>query len=210
MVAATLAIAVPMLGSLQAFTAVTSIATIGAHRPQHSGARCTPPERRVDNKGQRERGSANSTRLTLPLRNQSTPQPPGSYLSYGAPIALHLCTKLFRCSTFKPGPWHLGVWSVPICAAATFWVLFLTALFVLPTVLPVTPQTLNYAGALAGGVLVVALVVWGLSARKWFDGPNTARVLAERRLGAHVGQAAGGSGGSSSGSAAFKAAAQGP
>ncbi|GBF90646.1 amino-acid permease BAT1-like protein [Raphidocelis subcapitata] len=151
MVAASQAIALPMLGSLQAFTAVTSIATIG------------------------------------------------SYLSYGAPIALHLFTQLFRCSTFQPGPWHLGKWSIPICAVATFWVLFLTALFVLPTVLPVTPQTLNYAGALAGSVLVAALVMWVVSARKWFDGPNTSRKLAERSL-LHGGEAdGGGSSGASKG-----------
>ncbi|KAI8468100.1 MAG: amino acid permease-domain-containing protein [Monoraphidium minutum] len=125
MAAATVVIAAPMLGSLTAYTAVTSIATIG------------------------------------------------TYLSYGAPIALRLGTALCGCSTFEPGPISLGRWSVPVCAVATFWVLFITALFVLPTVQPVTAATLNYAGPLTGGVLLLVLLGWLLGARRYFDGPLT-------------------------------------
>jgi len=42
-----------------------------------------------------------------------------------------------------------------------------------PTVQPVTAATLNYAGPLAGAVLLFALLWWLLGAHRWFDGPNT-------------------------------------
>jgi hypothetical protein len=98
------------------------------------------------------------------------------------PFALHLNAGyaipiFFRLingsNTFKPGPVHLGRAGVPIAIIALLWVAFLTVLFVLPTAYPVTHINLNYAGVTVAGVLVFSIGWWLLSARKWFDGPNT-------------------------------------
>jgi hypothetical protein len=74
---------------------------------------------------------------------------------------------------FRRGPVHLGRFGVPCAVIAVLWVAFLMILFVLPTAYPVTPVNLNYAGVVAGGVVLLSLLGWAVSARKWFDGPNT-------------------------------------
>ncbi len=48
-------------------------------------------------------------------------------------------------NTFQRGPFHLGAFSGVIGWAATLWVAFITVAFVLPTVYPVTKDTLNYS-----------------------------------------------------------------
>jgi len=39
---------------------------------------------------------------------------------------------------FEPGPWHLGKFSVFVNAWACLWTLFVSIIFILPTVRPVT------------------------------------------------------------------------
>lgn len=82
---------------------------------------------------------------------------------------------LLARKTFKPGPFSLGVFSDLIGGAAILWVLFITALFVLPTAYPVTKDNLNYAGVAVGIVLVFSFGWWllpgKLGARTWFKGP---------------------------------------
>jgi hypothetical protein len=90
---------------------------------------------------------------------------------YAIPIFFRLIN---GSNTFKPGPVHLGRAGVPVAIIALLWVAFLTVLFVLPTAYPVTHINLNYAGVTVAGVLVLSIGWWVLSARKWFDGPNTA------------------------------------
>ncbi|KAF8321660.1 APC amino acid permease [Clavulina sp. PMI_390] len=109
----------PSLGSTVAFTAATSIATIGL------------------------------------------------YVSYGIPIFL----RLINHRQFKKGPFHLGRWSLPVAAVASLWICFITIVFMLPQVNPVTSQTLNYAPVATGAVFSYAVLTWLLSARKWFTGP---------------------------------------
>ncbi|WIA33412.1 hypothetical protein OEZ86_006546 [Tetradesmus obliquus] len=94
----------------------------------------------------------------------------GLYISYAIPIFFRLVN---GSNTFMPGPVHLGRAGVPVAVIALLWVAFLTVLFVLPTAYPVTHVNLNYAGVTVAGVLLVSIGWWVLSARKWFDGPNT-------------------------------------
>jgi amino acid transporter len=58
--------------------------------------------------------------------------------SYCIPI---LCKMLF--GKFEPGPWHLGKASFWINAWAVTWTLFVSIIFVLPTILPVTAQNVR-------------------------------------------------------------------
>ncbi|KAK9918140.1 hypothetical protein WJX75_001594 [Coccomyxa subellipsoidea] len=94
----------------------------------------------------------------------------GLYISYAIPIAV----RLFNAKDFQPGPFNLG-WLGPIIATiAILWVSFITIIFVLPNVYPVTYQTLNYAPVAVGIVLFGALFAWilpcGFGAKDWFKG----------------------------------------
>ena len=56
---------------------------------------------------------------------------------------------------------------------AVVWLLFASAIFMLPLVYPITTANLNYAPAAVGGILLLAFSAWILSARHWFSGPRT-------------------------------------
>lgn len=83
------------------------------------------------------------------------------------------------CTLFLPCPVHQVKhvtsayrWSIPVAAVAVVWLFFEAAMFMLPTVYPITLQTLNYAPVAVGGVLTLIIASWVLSARHWFSGPR--------------------------------------
>ncbi|GAB4822974.1 hypothetical protein N2152v2_010020 [Parachlorella kessleri] len=92
----------------------------------------------------------------------------GLYISYVVPIVLRITVAR---KTFQRGPLHLGRFSLIVGWLATFWVAFITVVFVLPTVYPVTKDTLNYASVAVGVVLVFSVGWWVVDARRWFKGP---------------------------------------
>ena len=93
----------------------------------------------------------------------------GLYISYVLPILLRLIAK-----DFQPGPWNLGRWSKPIGIIAIIWVVFISILFMLPTVNPITVLNFNYAPVVIVGALIILTVWWFVSVRKWFKGPHIA------------------------------------
>lgn len=92
----------------------------------------------------------------------------GLYISYGIPQLLRLT--LAR-KTFKKGPFHLGILSIPIGWWGIFWCCFITVIFCLPSTYPVNSQTLNYAPVAVGIVIIFSMGWWIIDARKWFKGP---------------------------------------
>jgi len=92
----------------------------------------------------------------------------GLYIAYVLPTLL----RLLQGDHFQPGPWNLGRWSRPIGIVAIVWVAFITILFMLPQVSPVTGSTFNYAPDAVLVVLGFAAAYWFLSARRWFTGPK--------------------------------------
>ena len=92
----------------------------------------------------------------------------GLYIAYVIPVFL----RLRAGDRFQRGPWHLGRWSTPIGVIAVLWVIFITILFVLPQVKPVTRDTFNYAIVAVGAVLLFSGGYWVLSAHRWFTGPR--------------------------------------
>ncbi len=92
----------------------------------------------------------------------------GLYIAYVLPTLL----RLVQGKNFKPGPWSLGRWSRPIGVIAIVWVAFITVLFMLPQVSPVTASTFNYTPIAVLVVLGFAAAYWFLSARRWFTGPK--------------------------------------
>jgi amino acid permease (GABA permease) len=92
----------------------------------------------------------------------------GLYIAYVLPTLL----RLIQGERFKRGPWHLGRWSRPVGVIAVAWVAFITVLFMLPQVKPVTHLTFNYTPVAVAVVIGFAGIYWLVSARRWFKGPK--------------------------------------
>ena len=89
------------------------------------------------------------------------------------------------CRTFKPGPFYLGkTASLIVNTIALTYVLFITAVFIMPTAFPVTSTSLNWAPVAVGIVLIWTFGYWLLpfwGARHWFKGPPAALELASMK-----------------------------
>ncbi|KAK1324689.1 hypothetical protein QJS10_CPA01g01379 [Acorus calamus] len=94
----------------------------------------------------------------------------GLYIAYALPIFFRVT--LARKS-FVPGPFNLGRYGVLIGWIAVLWVTTITILFSLPVAYPITKDTLNYTPVAVGGLFVITVSWWVLSARHWFRGPIT-------------------------------------
>jgi len=99
----------------------------------------------------------------------------GLYVAYVTPTFL----RLRLGSEFQRGPWHLGRWSKPIGIIACIWVVFITILFMLPTVSPITHDNFNYTVVAVVAVIGFAGIWWVVSAHKWFTGPKVQGTAAE-------------------------------
>ncbi|MFJ2217658.1 amino acid permease [Streptomyces sp. NPDC101062] len=87
--------------------------------------------------------------------------------AYAIPIYLKLRAK----DRFTPGPWTLGRWSKPIGWIAVVWVAFVTVLFCLPQVSPITVDSFNYAPLALLAVLGLAAILWAVRGRRTYGIP---------------------------------------
>ncbi|KAI8023114.1 hypothetical protein LOK49_LG03G00866 [Camellia lanceoleosa] len=94
----------------------------------------------------------------------------GLYIAYAFPIFFRVT--LARKS-FIPGPFNLGHFGILVGWIAVLWVATISVLFSLPVAYPITEQTLNYTPVAVGGLLILTISSWILSARHWFKGPIT-------------------------------------
>lgn len=92
----------------------------------------------------------------------------GLYIAYAMPIFFRVT--LARKS-FNPGPFNLGRFGVLVGWIAVLWVVTISVLFSLPVAYPITEETLNYTPVAVGGLLILTVSSWILSARYWFKGP---------------------------------------
>ena len=90
----------------------------------------------------------------------------GLYVSYGIPIAMTLAFP----RNFKRGPFTLGSFSQINAVIACLWIGFISIVFCLPTVNPVTSQTFNYTPVALGIVGIFAFGSWSVWAHRWFTG----------------------------------------
>jgi amino acid transporter len=86
--------------------------------------------------------------------------------SYVIPIVCKLVWK-----KFEPGPWHLGKFSFWVNLWACTWTLFVSIIFILPTIRPVTPDNMNYAIVFLLFILACAIIYWFISGKKFYTGP---------------------------------------
>jgi amino acid transporter len=98
--------------------------------------------------------------------------------SYVIPI---VCKLSF--GKFVPGPWHLGKYSFFINAWACLWTLFVSIIFILPTVRPTTAQNMNYACVFLVFIFVSAAIWWYVSGRRWYVGPLIEAEVGEENFG---------------------------
>ncbi|CAI9756044.1 unnamed protein product [Fraxinus pennsylvanica] len=89
----------------------------------------------------------------------------GLYIAYALPIFFRVT--LARKS-FNPGPFNLGRFGVLVGWIAVLWVVTISVLFSLPVAYPITTETLNYTPVAVGGLLILTVSSWILSARYWF------------------------------------------
>ncbi len=93
--------------------------------------------------------------------------------SYGIPIAVSVVRR--RCMV-KNSPYSLGRFGYAINIVAVLWITLATVLFCMPTALPVTPSTMNYASVVFTFFAMVSVVWYLVYARKHFKGPPIADV----------------------------------
>ncbi|MCJ1441343.1 MAG: hypothetical protein MMC23_001829 [Stictis urceolatum] len=86
--------------------------------------------------------------------------------SYCIPI---FCKLFF--GKFEPGPWQLGTFSRAVNAWACVWTFFVTIIFLMPTIRPVTADNMNYAIAFLALILGFSSIYWYISGRKFYTGP---------------------------------------
>jgi choline transport protein len=97
----------------------------------------------------------------------------GGYISYFIPI---LFIFMRRLSSSHPtpipwGPFRLGKLGPFINFAAMVYILFVLCWLPLPSLRPVDRETMNYAGPIAGAVILFAIGDWCVSGRKRFKVP---------------------------------------
>ncbi|GAA5982500.1 hypothetical protein JCM10908_006674 [Rhodotorula pacifica] len=101
--------------------------------------------------------------------------------SYVIPIACSVWFADHPEVQFTPGPFYLGrTWyGYLVRFIAVFWTSFVVILLALPTVMPVTQTTMNYASVVTGGVLIISWFWFFAGGRKLYRGPRN--VLAEEK-----------------------------
>ncbi|KAG2145449.1 amino acid transporter [Suillus bovinus] len=68
-------------------------------------------------------------------------------------------------------PFNLGRFGTVINAVAVLWIMFVTVLFSMPAVIPVTRWSMNYASAVFGGFGVISAVWYMISGQFYYRGP---------------------------------------
>ncbi|KAJ7635704.1 amino acid/polyamine transporter I [Mycena polygramma] len=94
----------------------------------------------------------------------------GQYVGNSIPIA----ARLVGGQPFKHGPFHLGVFSVPVAVTAVLWMAFMIVALMFPTAPDPTTQTMNYSVVVLGSVLLLALCYYYFpryGGVHWFRGP---------------------------------------
>jgi len=93
----------------------------------------------------------------------------GLYSSYAIPIFLRITTGRKK---FKPGPFSLGRFSVPIGTIAVSYCLFVCVLMSFPFTETIRQASdMNFTFVIVMAVFIFSALSWVVSARRWFTGP---------------------------------------
>ncbi|KAF2769456.1 amino acid permease [Teratosphaeria nubilosa] len=94
-----------------------------------------------------------------------------AFVAFTTPIFIRV---FFVGHRFRPGPWNLGKFSIPIGAVASAFVALMVPILCLPSVTgsDLDPTMMNWTCLVYGGPMLGALIWWFVDARKWFKGPK--------------------------------------
>jgi len=89
--------------------------------------------------------------------------------SYCIPIFCKLVYGRFD----KPGPFYMGKIGYFVNAWACIWTFWATIIFILPTIMPVTPDNMNYAIVFLAFILLMAAIFWYIpgGGKQYYTGP---------------------------------------
>ncbi|ODV96509.1 hypothetical protein PACTADRAFT_75621 [Pachysolen tannophilus NRRL Y-2460] len=95
-----------------------------------------------------------------------------SFISFTTPVLLKIT---YSRKTFRPGPWNLGVFSIPCGIIACSFVIMMIPFLLFPEYRGAdnVPDSMNWTVVVYFGPMLMAIAWFGISARKWFTGPKT-------------------------------------
>ncbi|ODN80855.1 hypothetical protein L202_02996 [Cryptococcus amylolentus CBS 6039] len=94
-------------------------------------------------------------------------------LSYAFPV---LCSLLRGRKAVRNAPFSLGKFGFAINIITVVWIAFSIILFCMPTAIPVTPTSMNYASVVFVGFAAIAGLWYAINARKHYRGPTLSTV----------------------------------
>jgi len=94
-----------------------------------------------------------------------------------------------RDKVLPPRYFSLGRYGAAINATAVICVVFLDIIYCFPTVMPVTPQNMNYVSVVVSGLTMFVLALWFTSKKGKFVGPKINMAELEERRTAALGTA---------------------
>jgi amino acid transporter len=94
-----------------------------------------------------------------------------AFVAFTIPITIRT---FFVGDRFRRGPWHLGKWSYPNGVLATCFTVLMIPIMCFPSVTgaDLDAETMNWTALVWGGPMLIVMVWWFVSARKWFTGPK--------------------------------------
>lgn len=94
-----------------------------------------------------------------------------AFVAFTIPIFIRV---FFVGNRFRAGPWHLGMFSMPIGIAACAFVALMVPILCLPSLTgsDLDAAGMNWTCLVYGGPMLGVLIWWFISARKWFKGPK--------------------------------------
>jgi hypothetical protein len=82
--------------------------------------------------------------------------------------ALLVIVRRFEGRYPAPGPWSLGKWGLPVNILGLAWGIYCVTFLPFPPFLPVTGESMNYAGPIMAAVICIALGDWFTHGHKRF------------------------------------------
>lgn len=95
----------------------------------------------------------------------------GLYIAYTIPIGARF---LFKGHNYKPGPFNLGAFGLPVAIIAIAFMTFIDIVFLFPADLAPAVEDMNYAVVVMGGVMIGSLIWYWFpkyGGVNWFEGP---------------------------------------
>ncbi|KAB5594905.1 Amino acid permease [Ceratobasidium theobromae] len=95
----------------------------------------------------------------------------GLYVAYTIPIGARF---LFKGHNYKPGPFNLGMFGLPVAVIAIAFMTFIDVVFLFPADLAPSVADMNYSVVVMGGVMIGSLIWYWFpkyGGVNWFEGP---------------------------------------